>query len=115
MKKLKNGKITLNNNEKDKFENLTNREYFKKIIGNGGFYRYNIGIHFVEVNILFELKKEIDEKSDKEIILSRIMKIVKPIKFQIGFNNKELFREVFKDLTSLKSSWNVFGERYKIS
>jgi hypothetical protein len=43
------------------------------------------------------------------------MKIVKPIKFQIGFNNKELFREVFKDLTSLKSSWNVFGERYKIS
>jgi len=115
MKKLKNGKITLNSNEKNKFDNLTNREYFKKIIGNGGFYRYNLGIHFVEINILFELKNEIDKKNDKEVITSRIMKIAKPIKFQIGFNDKELFREIFKDLTSLKSSWNVFGERYKIN
>jgi hypothetical protein len=107
MKKLKNGKISYNDNQKLPKKN--NREYFKEIIGEGGFYRYKYGIRYVEIDIFFDIKNNLDFDRNSKIIQLRISKIVNPTEIEIGFNNKNLFQKTFRDITIIETGWNVFG------
>lgn len=111
MKKLKNGKISYNDNQELPKKN--NREYFKEIIGEGGFYRYKYGIRFVEIDIYFDIKNNLDFDKNSQIIQSRISKIVNPTEIEIGFNNKNLFQKTFRDITIIETGWNVFGYNLK--
>lgn len=113
MKKLKNGKLSYDNQEYYGRPKQNNREYFSEIIGEGGFYRYNYGVNFVEINIYIELKGKIQYYEDGEIIKSRIKKIVKPIEIELGFNHEELFHKTFRDLTIIDTGWNVFGKDFR--
>ena len=111
MKKLKNGKISYNDNQELPKKN--NREYFREIIGEGGFYRYKYGIRFVEIDIYFDINNNLDFDKNSQIIQSRISKIVNPTEIEIGFNNKNLFQKTFRDITIIETGWNVFGYNLK--
>ncbi len=113
MKKLKNGKISYKEDEYFGRPKQNNREYFTDIISEGGFYRYNYSYNFIEINIYLDLKGEIDELIDGEIIKSRISKIVNPIEYEIGFNDRLLLDKTFRDLTVIDTGWNVFGDGYR--
>lgn len=113
MKKLKNGKLSYDNQKYFGRPKQNNREYFKNIIGEGGFYRYNYSYNFVEINMYIDLKGEIDYYVDGEIIKSRIKKIVNPIDIEIGFNHEQLFHKTFRDLTMIDTGWNVFGYGFR--
>ena len=109
MKKLKNGKISYNSDYYFGRPKQNNREYFNDLIGDGGFYRYNYGYKFIELNIFLNLKGDIDYSIDKEIIKSRISKIIKPIECNIGFNDELLLNKTFRDLSILDTGWSLFG------
>jgi hypothetical protein len=113
MKKLRNGKISLENNVSFERPKQNNREYFNELIGDGGFYRSIYSYQFIEINIYIDLKRDIDNFIDRDIIKSRISKIVNPLKFKIGFNDRLLFDKTFKELTIEDTSWNVFGDVFR--
>ena len=74
MKKLKNGKISFVNDDYFGRPKQNNREYFKEIIGEGGFYRSYFGYNFIEINIYLDIKGDLTYLIDKEIIKKRIFK-----------------------------------------
>jgi hypothetical protein len=113
MKKLKNGKISYKDDEYFGRPKQNNREYFNDIIGDGGFYRFTYSFNFIEINIYLDLKGDIEEIIDSEIIKSRISKIVKPIEFEIGFNDQLLLNKTFRDLSIIDTGWNVFGNGFR--
>jgi hypothetical protein len=113
MKKLKNGKISLDDTEYIDRPTENNREYFNNLIDGGGFYRYNYSYNFIEINIYLDVKKDLDYSIESEIIKSRISKIVSPIEFQIGFNDKLLLDKTFRDLSIVDTGWNVFGSDFR--
>jgi hypothetical protein len=113
MKKLKNGKISYKYDEYFGRPKQNNREYFTGLIGEGGFYRFTYSYNFIEINIYLDLKGEIDDLTDREIIKSRISKIVKPIEYEIGFNDRLLLNKTFRDLSIVDTGWNVFGDGFR--
>jgi hypothetical protein len=113
MKRLRNGKITLDNNLVLNRPRQNNRQYFNHIIDEGGFYRYNYGYKFIELNIYLDVIDDLDYPMEIEIIKSRISKIVNPIECNIGFNDKLLLDKTFRDLSILDTGWSVFGNEYR--
>lgn len=113
MKKLKNGKISYKNDNYFGRTKQNNREYFSGLLGEGGFYRFNYSYNFIEINIYLDLKGVMDEQIDGEIIISRISKIVKPIEYEIGFNDQLLLDKTFRDLTIVDTGWSVFGDGFR--
>ena len=113
MKKLKNGKISYKNDDYFGRPKQNNREYFNELIGDGGFYRFTYSFNFIEINLYLDLKREIDFPIDDEIIISRISKIVKPVEYEIGFNDRLLLDKTFRDLTIIDTGWNVFGDGFR--
>ena len=112
MKRLRNGKISLEGDGYDR-PKQTNREYFNEICGDGGFYRYNYGYKYIELNIYLDLKNGVVNDQDKEIIKSRVSKLVKPKEFKIGFNDKPLLDKTFRDLSLIDTGWSVFGKEFR--
>ena len=113
MKKLKNGKISYKNDEYYGRPKQNNREYFNDLIGDGGFYRFTYSLNFIEINIYLDLKREVDFPIDSEIIIARISKLVNPLEYEIGFNDKLLLDKTFRDLTIIDTGWNVFGSGFR--
>jgi len=113
MKKLKNGKISYENDYYFGRPKQNNREYFNELIGDGGFYRFTYSFNFIEINIYIDLKREIDLQIDDEIIISRVSKIVKPVEYEIGFNDRLLLDKTFRGLTIIDTGWNVFGDGFR--
>jgi hypothetical protein len=113
MKKLKNGKISYDSEDYFGRPKQNNREYFNHLIGGGGFYRFTYSYNFIEINVYLDLKGDFDNLIDGEIIKSRVSKIITPIEFEIGFNDKLLLDKSFRDLSMVDTGWNVFGDMYK--
>lgn len=113
MKKLKNGKISYKNDEYYGRPKQNNREYFNDLIGDGGFYRFSYSFNFIEINIYLDLNREVDFPIDSEIIISRISKLVNPLEYEIGFNDRLLLDKTFRDLTIIDTGWNVFGSGFR--
>lgn len=112
MKKLRNGKITLDSNIPSNRPKLNNRDYFNHIMDEGGFLRYIYSYTFVEINIYLDVFGGLDFEREREVIKSRISKIVPPIECSIGFNDKELMDKTFRDLSIIDTGWSVFGNSY---
>lgn len=113
MKRLKNSKITLDNNVITNKEKQNNRQYFNSIIEDGGFYRFVYGNSFIELIVYMEVVNGLDYPIEKEIIKSRVSKIVNPIECNIEFNNKTLLDKTFRDISILDTGWNLFGNEYR--
>ena len=113
MKKLKNGKISYKNDEYFGRPKQNNREYFNDLIGDGGFYRFTYSFKFIEINIYLDIEREVDFPVDSEIIISRVSKIVNPIEYEIGFNDRILLDKTFRDLSITDTGWNVFGDGFR--
>lgn len=109
MKKLKNGKISYSDEYYFGRPKQNNREYFNMIIDDGGFYRYTYGKKTIELDILFNLKGDVDFNIDGEIIKSRISKIITPKDIKITFNDRLLLKKSFLDLSIIDIGWSVFG------
>jgi hypothetical protein len=113
MKRLRNGKITLDNDIVYDRPKLNNRQYFNHLIDEGGFYRFQVGITFIEINIYLDVIEGLDYPIEIEILKSRISKIVNPIECFIGFNDKPLLDKTFRDLSIIDTGWSVFGNEYR--
>lgn len=113
MKKLKNGKISFAHKEDFGRPKQNNREYFNDLIGEGGFYRYEISEHSVYLDIFFQIKRKFDENIDKDIIMSRINKIVKPNNISIEVGDKKKLRTELEKLSQVNIGWNVFGTEFR--
>ena len=113
MKKIRNGKLTLNSELSIDRPKQTNREYFNHIMNSGGFYRYSYGYTFVEINIYLDVVGDLDYILEGEVIKSRISKVVPFIECTIGFNDKPLMDKTFRDLSILDTGWSVFGNEFR--
>ena len=113
MKKLKNGKISFDHKEDFERPKQNNREYFNDIIGEGGFYRYEVSDQSIIMDIFFETKIHLDENIDKKIIERRISKIVVPEKINIEFSDEKMLRKKLDELSQVNIGWNVFGSEYR--
>lgn len=113
MKKLKNGKISFPHTEDFGRPKQNNREYFNDLIGEGGFYRYEISDKVVNFDIFFQIKRDFDERIDKDIIVSRINKIISPLNISIEVGDKTKLRNKLENLSQLNIGWNVFGSEYR--
>jgi hypothetical protein len=113
MKRLKNGKITLDDSTHYNRPKQNNRQYFNNLIESGGIYRFVYGQKFIEINIYLDIIDGLDYNIEREIIKSRINKIVSPIECHIEFNNKSLLDKTFRDLSIVDTGWNVFGNEFR--
>jgi len=113
MKKLRNGKLTLNSNIASDRPKLNNREYFNQLIEEGGFVRFIHSVEFIEINIYFDIIQNLDFPIEIETIKARISKIVPFVECSVGFNDKPLLDKTFRDLSVLDTGWSVFGNTYR--
>jgi len=113
MKKLRNGKLTLNSNNNPDTPKLNNREYFNHLIDEGGFYRFIHSYNYIEINIYLDVIEDLDYPLQVDVLKSRINKIVEPIECHIGFNDKQLLDKTFRDLSILDTGWSVFGNEFR--
>ena len=113
MKKLRNGKLTLNNNSYSDRPKLNNREYFNQLIEEGGFIRYIHSVAFIEINIYLDVIEGLNYPTEIEIIKSRVSKIVPFMECSVGFNDRPLLDKTFRDLSILDTGWSVFGNKYR--
>lgn len=100
-KKLTNNKNSLNGR-------FNNREWWSSLSidsKNQGFYRYNITHNFVDIVILINSDKKMNELELK----SRIKKIIPKFNIEITENNEFTFNQVFNDILSLESGFSLFG------
>lgn len=100
-KKLTNGKNTL-------LGMPNNRDWFKSL-QTSGFYKYRLDEDIVEIAMILETKKKINELELK----SRIRKITLPKGIIIGEEDLSLFEKMFLNRSYLEVGTEVFGEHKK--
>jgi hypothetical protein len=112
MKRLKNGKITLDNFTNFNRPKQNNRQYFNNLIEDFGFYRFIYGHKFIELNIYLDVIDGLEDfHTESEIIKSRVSKIVSPLECIVEFNDKSLLDKTFRDISIVDTGWNVFGNK----
>ena len=84
-----------------------NRPFFIRICKNG-LYNFIINQNEIEINIYMEL----NEMFDKSELTSKIVKIVKPKKMEISFDEENLYNETFNK-NFIVSDWGLFGLEYR--
>jgi hypothetical protein len=84
-----------------------NRPFFNRI-SNNGIYFYSIDMENVEIDIFLEL----NEMFDKSELTSKIVKIVKPKKMEISFDEENIYNETFNK-NFIVSDWGLFGLEYR--
>ncbi len=80
-----------------------NRPFFNRI-SNNGIYFYSIDMENVEIDIFLEL----NEMFDKSELTSKILKLVKPSKMIVSFNDDELYTKTF-NREYVVFDWGVWG------
>lgn len=113
MKKLRNGKIALDNHLITNRPKQNNRQYFNFLIDEGGYYNFKYDLKVVEINIYLDVIDGLDYHTEHQVIKSIISKIAPYKECYIGFNDKPLLDNTFRNLSTLNAGWSVFGNHYK--
>jgi hypothetical protein len=89
--------------------NLPNNRPFFNRISNNGIYFYSIDMENVKIDIFLEL----NEMFDKSELTSKILRLVKPSKMNVSFNDDELYIKTFNRefIVSDYGVWGVFRNK----
>ena len=100
-KKLSNSKIGLCGNK-------NNREWWNNYEPNG-FYFYSESNDFVEIKMLIQTHKKMNEIEFK----ARVKKLIYPCQIEISLNDKLKFEKTFSEIFRINSGMQVFGKSMK--